>query len=484
MLRAPRGRRGRGPVRRGRALSAVYRDGREITVTVGGAAEVFRHLRAGRGGPAPGRGPHAARWSHRSSWCSAASWRPRCPGGGRASPSRHLPRAHALQPAVTDVSIFALNLTTALGLGLAIDYSLFVVSRYREELAAGRADERRRLADHADRRPHGRVQRRDRRRLAGALAGLPDRLPPVVRLRRRRRWCSLAGAQRRRGAPRPPRRARAPRRRLALCASAGRIRRARASGTAWRPRVMRRPVPVTVAVVGAARRCSARRSCGSSSGCPTTECCHPTTHRCARSRTSSARTSPPDEAGALAVVADACDGRHHAPRRSTDYATRLSQLDGVARVDAAHRLLHRRRRKLAGHELLGALPRRREPPGSRWSRRSSRSPPRAKRWSMPCATVPAPFDVAGRRAVRRAGRRQGRLFTRLPLALGIIAVLTFVLLFLMVGSVLVPLKALVLNLLSLTATFGAMVWVFQEGHLAGSPRLHRRPASSTSSPRS
>ena len=36
---------------------------------------------------------------------------------------------------VTDVSIFSLNLTTALGLGLAIDYSLFVVSRFREELA-------------------------------------------------------------------------------------------------------------------------------------------------------------------------------------------------------------------------------------------------------------------------------------------------------------------------------------------------------------
>src|SRR5690606_6182 len=40
---------------------------------------------------------------------------------------------------LTDVSIYALNLTTALGLGLAIDYSLFVVSRYREELRAGHA---------------------------------------------------------------------------------------------------------------------------------------------------------------------------------------------------------------------------------------------------------------------------------------------------------------------------------------------------------
>ena len=36
-----------------------------------------------------------------------------------------------------DVSVFAQNLTTALGLGLAIDYALFIVRRFREELAAG-----------------------------------------------------------------------------------------------------------------------------------------------------------------------------------------------------------------------------------------------------------------------------------------------------------------------------------------------------------
>jgi RND superfamily putative drug exporter len=44
---------------------------------------------------------------------------------------------------------------------------------------------------------------------------------------------------------------------------------------------------------------------------------------------------------------------------------------------------------------------------------------------------------------------------------------TFILLFLMTGSILVPLKALVMNTLSLGATFGALVWVFQDGHLSG-----------------
>ena len=55
--------------------------------------------------------------------------------------------------------------------------------------------------------------------------------------------------------------------------------------------------------------------------------------------------------------------------------------------------------------------------------------------------------------------------SRLPLALAVIAAITFVLLFLLTGSVVLPLKALLLNVLSLSATFGALVWIFQEGHL-------------------
>jgi uncharacterized membrane protein YdfJ with MMPL/SSD domain len=55
--------------------------------------------------------------------------------------------------------------------------------------------------------------------------------------------------------------------------------------------------------------------------------------------------------------------------------------------------------------------------------------------------------------------------SRLPFVLSIIALITFALLFLLTGSVVLPLKALVLNVLSLTAAFGALVWIFQDGHL-------------------
>ncbi len=57
--------------------------------------------------------------------------------------------------------------------------------------------------------------------------------------------------------------------------------------------------------------------------------------------------------------------------------------------------------------------------------------------------------------------------SHLGVAVGIIAISTFILLFLFTGSVVLPIKALVLNLLSLAAVFGAMVWIFQDGHGAG-----------------
>ncbi len=57
------------------------------------------------------------------------------------------------------------------------------------------------------------------------------------------------------------------------------------------------------------------------------------------------------------------------------------------------------------------------------------------------------------------------LDSRLPLALGLICLATFVVLFLAFRSVVVPLKAIVMNVLSLTASFGALVFIFQDGRL-------------------
>ncbi|SHE62568.1 MMPL family transporter [Streptoalloteichus hindustanus] len=53
---------------------------------------------------------------------------------------------------------------------------------------------------------------------------------------------------------------------------------------------------------------------------------------------------------------------------------------------------------------------------------------------------------------------------RLPLMAGLLVVATLVLMFLAFGSVLLPIKAVVMSALSLSATFGVLVWVFQDGH--------------------
>jgi RND superfamily putative drug exporter len=56
---------------------------------------------------------------------------------------------------------------------------------------------------------------------------------------------------------------------------------------------------------------------------------------------------------------------------------------------------------------------------------------------------------------------------RLPWAAAVVGAVTLLLVFLLTGSVIVPVQAVLLNALSLTAMFGAVVWVFQDGHLSG-----------------
>jgi putative drug exporter of the RND superfamily len=77
----------------------------------------------------------------------------------------------------------------------------------------------------------------------------------------------------------------------------------------------------------------------------------------------------------------------------------------------------------------------------------------------------------GHHAVQFAGMAQTNrdcvngITSRLPLVFGFIAVVTLVLLFFLTGSVILPVKAVLLNVVSLTAVFGALVWIFQDGHL-------------------
>jgi RND superfamily putative drug exporter len=77
----------------------------------------------------------------------------------------------------------------------------------------------------------------------------------------------------------------------------------------------------------------------------------------------------------------------------------------------------------------------------------------------------------GGRSVEMGGAAQANrdsvnaVTDRLPRVLGLMACITFVLLFMLTGSVVLPAKALVCNVLSLTAAFGALVWIFQDGHL-------------------
>ena len=81
----------------------------------------------------------------------------------------------------------------------------------------------------------------------------------------------------------------------------------------------------------------------------------------------------------------------------------------------------------------------------RATRRRRRLAPR--RGSPPTTSTPRPTCASARRAI------------------GLVVGVTFVVLFLLLGSVVLPLKAIAMNFLSIAGSFGALVWVFQDGHL-------------------
>ena len=79
--------------------------------------------------------------------------------------------------------------------------------------------------------------------------------------------------------------------------------------------------------------------------------------------------------------------------------------------------------------------------------------------------APGPVAVAGESA--RFLDQLSSLGGRLPLALALLAITTLLILFAMTGSVVLPLKALVMNVLGISAAFGLLVLVFQDGRLKG-----------------
>jgi putative drug exporter of the RND superfamily len=81
--------------------------------------------------------------------------------------------------------------------------------------------------------------------------------------------------------------------------------------------------------------------------------------------------------------------------------------------------------------------------------------------------LPAPFRVQVTGDTAEMVDYRAMLGARLPWAIAVVAIGTLLLLFAFTGSVVLPVKALITSLLSIGAALGAVVWVFQDGHLAG-----------------
>ncbi|MFP5308745.1 MAG: MMPL family transporter [Actinomycetes bacterium] len=363
----------------------------------------------------------------------------------------------------TDVSIFALNFTTAMGLGLAIDYSLLVVSRFREELAEGHATH---AAVVRTVRTAGRTVLFSAGTVAASLVAL---LAFEQYFLRSFAYAGIAVV----GLAALGATVVLPALLAALGTNVNRltIRRRRevplGEGRWGRiaVAVMRRPVPVATASIAVLLLLGAP-FLGIRLGFPDDRVLPPDVDVRAvgdelREGFASFESQP------TTVVAPGVDPTDPAVAEDLDaYAAAVSRVEGVSRVDGAGGSW------VAGTRVLPAGPtsaRFLSDAGTWLSVVPSVEPVSLEAEAMVAdvRAVPAPAEVlVGGSSAALVDGKAGML-DRLPLALAIVAVVTFVVLFLTFGSVVLPLKAIVLNLLSLSATFGALVWVFQDGNLAG-----------------
>ncbi len=356
---------------------------------------------------------------------------------------------------VTDVSIFSINLTTGLGLGLAIDYSLFIVNRVREERRKGYSNDEAVVRSVLT---AGRTVLFSALTVAASLAALL--VFPLYFLRSFAYAGIAVVAAAAVGAlvvlP-------------ALLAALGdnlerfRIlhREPKLDGAGFWHRtatmVMRRPVLVALSV-GALLVALGLPFAGVRFGLPDDRVL-PTTASTRQASDVLRREFPSRDTASLSVVAPTASGD------LDGYATALSGLPGVARVDGPKgsyiggqlvvagqgNPLYQRFAGPAGGVYLAVVPSVEPLSGE------------GERLVRAVRAVPAPADVLVTGQSAMLVDSKASLVAKLPLAAGIIAGITFLVLFLMFGSLLVPAKAVVLNLLSLTATFGAMVVIFQDG---------------------
>ncbi|MEU8027477.1 MMPL family transporter [Streptomyces sp. NPDC049099] len=346
--------------------------------------------------------------------------------------------------AFTDVSVFALNLTTALGLGLAIDYALFIVRRYREELSTG-ADPL--TAVGATLRTAGRTVLFSALTVAVSLAAMmvfPQYflrsfayagiavvllaaaaalilLPAaLILLGHRVNSLDLRRLLRRRRGPKP------------------------AAGTAWARTaglVMRRAplfaLGTTVLLVTLGLPfLGVKFGTADDRQLPSTAESHVVQQHIREG-------FPGSPGGGLEVLAEgrATESQYAAYKQQMAALPEVARVDGpLVKGDSAYFTVQPEGEAVdeAAQRLVGDL-------------RALHTPFAAKVTGTAAVLVDTKHAIA----------------QRLPWAAAFIAVVTLLLVFLLTGSVLIPVQAVVLNALSLTAMFGAVVWVFQDGHLSG-----------------
>jgi RND superfamily putative drug exporter len=154
------------------------------------------------------------------------------------------------------------------------------------------------------------------------------------------------------------------------------------------------------------------------------------------------------------------------PAAQAAYAARLSRLPDVQRVDAASGVYFHGMRLPAPHSYVSQF----GGHGGTWYSVIPQSNGLSASGTQLVQTIrhdPAPFPVLVGGLPAGLSDSTAVINQYLPLALFLVAGVTFLLLLLLFRSIFIPIKALVLNALSLGAMFGAMVWIFQDGHLSG-----------------